>query len=112
MTRVGERIAPPSAAQQLLINRSKPLATLSRMLLPLLGCGRCCVSTATPKRRVSYNYMSFRRRNAACADHPLLHVSLHLLLAASLEIVLVNEIVGGAETAGYLLKYDSIHGCW
>ena len=34
------------------------------------------------------------------------------MLAASLEIVLVNEIVGGAETAGYLLKYDSIHGCW
>lgn len=28
------------------------------------------------------------------------------------EIVLVNEIVGGAETAGYLLKYDSIHGTW
>ncbi|CAM9384238.1 unnamed protein product [Ectocarpus sp. 6 AP-2014] len=28
------------------------------------------------------------------------------------EIVLVNEIVGGAETAGYLLKYDSIHGPW
>lgn len=28
------------------------------------------------------------------------------------EIVLVNEIVGGAETAGYLLKYDSIHGSW
>lgn len=28
------------------------------------------------------------------------------------EIVLVNEVVGGAETAGYLLKYDSIHGTW
>lgn len=28
------------------------------------------------------------------------------------EIVLVNEIVGGAETAGYLLKYDSVHGTW
>lgn len=34
------------------------------------------------------------------------------LLSAPAEIVLVNEIVGGAETAGYLLKYDSIHGTW
>ncbi|CAN0425156.1 unnamed protein product [Laminaria digitata] len=31
---------------------------------------------------------------------------------SDVEIVLVNEIVGGAETAGYLLKYDSIHGTW
>lgn len=34
------------------------------------------------------------------------------LLGRLSEIVLVNEIVGGAETAGYLLKYDSIHGTW
>ncbi|KAL3904971.1 MAG: hypothetical protein SGPRY_011087, partial [Prymnesium sp.] len=29
-----------------------------------------------------------------------------------LEIVHINEIIGGAETAAYLVKYDSIHGTW
>ena len=29
-----------------------------------------------------------------------------------LEIVHVNEITGGAETAAYLVKYDSVHGIW
>ena len=29
-----------------------------------------------------------------------------------LEIVAVNELVGGAETAAYLVKYDSVHGTW
>lgn len=29
-----------------------------------------------------------------------------------LEIVHVNEILGGAETAAYLVKYDSVHGIW
>ena len=28
------------------------------------------------------------------------------------EIVAVNEILGGAETAAYLVKYDSVHGIW
>ena len=58
-----------------------------------------------------------------CACLVLVPLSRSLYLALSLdlvrgvarrlsEIVLVNEIVGGAETAGYLLKYDSIHGTW
>jgi glyceraldehyde 3-phosphate dehydrogenase len=29
-----------------------------------------------------------------------------------LDIVAVNEIEGGSETAAYLLKYDSVHGQW
>jgi len=29
-----------------------------------------------------------------------------------LEIVHINEIIGGAETAAYLIKYDSVHGPW
>ena len=29
-----------------------------------------------------------------------------------LEIVAVNELVGGAETAAYLCKFDSVHGTW
>ena len=29
-----------------------------------------------------------------------------------LEIVHVNEILGGSETAAYLVKYDSVHGKW
>ena len=29
-----------------------------------------------------------------------------------LEIVHVNEIIGGTETAAYLVKYDSVHGIW
>ena len=29
-----------------------------------------------------------------------------------LEIVHVNEILGGSETAAYLVKYDSVHGIW
>ena len=29
-----------------------------------------------------------------------------------LEIVAVNEITGGSETAAYLVKYDSVHGTW
>jgi len=29
-----------------------------------------------------------------------------------LEIVHVNEIMGGSETAAYLVKYDSVHGIW
>ena len=29
-----------------------------------------------------------------------------------LEIVHINELVGGAETAAYLAKYDSVHGIW
>ena len=29
-----------------------------------------------------------------------------------LEIVHVNEIIGGSETAAYLVKYDSVHGIW
>ena len=29
-----------------------------------------------------------------------------------LEIVHVNEITGGSETAAYLVKYDSVHGIW
>jgi len=29
-----------------------------------------------------------------------------------LEIVHINELVGGAETAAYLAKYDSVHGTW
>jgi len=29
-----------------------------------------------------------------------------------LEIVHVNEILGGSETAAYLVKYDSVHGTW
>ena len=29
-----------------------------------------------------------------------------------MEIVAVNEILGGAETAAYLVKYDSVHGIW
>ena len=28
------------------------------------------------------------------------------------EIVHVNEIIGGSETAAYLVKYDSVHGTW
>jgi len=28
------------------------------------------------------------------------------------EVVHVNELVGGAETAAYLVKYDSVHGTW
>lgn len=35
-----------------------------------------------------------------------------IVLLGSPEVVLVNELVGGAETAAYLLKYDSIHGTW
>jgi len=29
-----------------------------------------------------------------------------------IEIVHVNEILGGTETAAYLVKYDSVHGIW
>eukprot|EP00965_Chrysotila_dentata_P124945 4130138-Pleurochrysis_carterae.AAC.1 len=29
-----------------------------------------------------------------------------------IEIVAVNEIVGGAETAAYLAQFDSVHGTW
>eukprot|EP00965_Chrysotila_dentata_P099094 3276840-Pleurochrysis_carterae.AAC.1 len=29
-----------------------------------------------------------------------------------IEIVAVNEIVGGAETAAYLVQFDSVHGTW
>ena len=29
-----------------------------------------------------------------------------------LEIVHINEITGGAETAAYLVQYDSVHGTW
>ena len=29
-----------------------------------------------------------------------------------LEIVAVNEIVGGSETAAYLVQFDSVHGTW
>ena len=29
-----------------------------------------------------------------------------------LEIVHVNELVGGSETAAYLVKFDSVHGPW
>jgi len=29
-----------------------------------------------------------------------------------IEIVHINEIVGGSETAAYLVKYDSVHGPW
>ena len=29
-----------------------------------------------------------------------------------IELVHVNEILGGAETAAYLVKYDSVHGTW
>ena len=29
-----------------------------------------------------------------------------------IEIVHVNEIMGGSETAAYLVKYDSVHGIW
>lgn len=28
------------------------------------------------------------------------------------ELVHVNEIIGGSETAAYLVKYDSVHGIW
>ena len=28
------------------------------------------------------------------------------------EVVHVNELLGGAETAAYLAKYDSVHGTW
>jgi len=28
------------------------------------------------------------------------------------EVVHVNELLGGAETAAYLIKYDSVHGTW
>jgi len=28
------------------------------------------------------------------------------------EVVHINEILGGAETAAYLVKYDSVHGIW
>merc|ERR1719198_687837 len=31
---------------------------------------------------------------------------------ADLEIVHVNEKLGGSETAAYLVKYDSVHGTW
>jgi glyceraldehyde 3-phosphate dehydrogenase len=28
------------------------------------------------------------------------------------EVVHVNELIGGAETGAYLVKYDSVHGTW
>merc|ERR1719198_652131 len=31
---------------------------------------------------------------------------------ADIEIVHINEILGGSETAAYLVKYDSVHGIW
>ena len=33
-------------------------------------------------------------------------------MAPDIELVHVNEILGGAETAAYLVKYDSVHGKW
>jgi glyceraldehyde 3-phosphate dehydrogenase len=33
-------------------------------------------------------------------------------MGPDIEIVHVNEIIGGAETAAYLIKYDSVHGTW
>jgi glyceraldehyde 3-phosphate dehydrogenase len=33
-------------------------------------------------------------------------------MGPDIEIVHVNEILGGAETAAYLVKYDSVHGTW
>ena len=29
-----------------------------------------------------------------------------------IEVCHVNELVGGAETAAYLVKFDSVHGTW
>lgn len=31
---------------------------------------------------------------------------------SDVELVHVNELVGGSETAAYLVKYDSVHGTW
>ena len=28
------------------------------------------------------------------------------------EVVLINELIGGAETGAYLAKFDSVHGTW
>jgi len=33
-------------------------------------------------------------------------------MGPDIDIVHVNEILGGAETAAYLVKYDSVHGTW
>ena len=41
-----------------------------------------------------------------------LTLPLTLPLRPELEIVHINEVLGGTETAAYLAKYDSVHGTW
>lgn len=64
------------------------------------------------RKQYAYNTKGRTYYDSRLQNPTALQTPAQFWLCIVTEIVLVNEIVGGAETAGYLLKYDSIHGTW